>query len=208
MIVLYVVLALIAIALLLLNVKIRLIFTYYDKAAVKLGILFFRWDAAKLVQNYLERKKDVKPKMVETEQTKSEKSKSIDLLGFGEFLIHVGSVIRLAIKEHLEKTQVYLKELRVSVATDDAAQTALLCGGVYNAANGLCALLQHFSDFRCDNRNLSISPDFTSDKTKFTLHLVMSTKLIHLIGVFLRSYIRFFEGKDKKNERNSIKTGH
>ena len=200
MIVLYVVLALVAILLFLLNLRVRLIFTYHDKAAVTLGILFFRWDAAKLVQNYLERKKEVKPKMVEKENSKTEQSKSIDLIGFAEFLIHIGSVIRLAIKEHFEKTRVFLKELHVSVGTEDAAQTALVCGGVYNAANGLCALLQHFSDFRCDNRNLSISPDFTSDQTKFSLHLVMSTKVIHLIGVLLRSYIRFFEGKDDKNE--------
>ncbi len=210
MIVLYVLLAIVAMIVLLLNLRVHLIFNYRYKASVTLRILFVRMDAARLVQKYLDRKKDVQPQMVETEpkEAKKKRTSGIDLIGFTEFLLHIGTVIRLALREHFEKTTVYLKELRIAVGTDDAAKTALLCGGVYNAANAICALLQHFSKFRCDNRNLSISPVFTSDQTKVSLHLVMSTKMIHLIGVFLRSYLRFFEGKDVQNERNSIKTSH
>ncbi len=208
MIFLYVFLGFALLLLFLLYLNVHLIFVYREKATVTLRILFFRTDAVKLVQKYLEKKKNVQPKMVEKSKSTKAPSGGVDLLGFAEFLAHIATVIRLAIKEHLEKMRIDLKELNVTVATQDAAQTALLYGGAIQGANALCALLCHFSNFKCNNKKLVIAPDFASDKSEFSIHLVLTSKPIHLIGVFLRSYFRFFEGKDNQNARNSVKTSH
>jgi len=77
-----------------------------------------------------------------------------------------------------------------------------------NAANGLCALLQQFSRFRCVPGKLFIAPDFAGEKTKFSIHLDISSKPIHILAVLYRSHFRLLEGKEVKNERDPIKTGH
>lgn len=194
MTVLYVLLALIILVVAALFVNVHFIFRYHEKEKITLRILCFRFDAKKLLQRFT-----VGSKKKEIEQTKRETSSSkpkLDLVGFVEFLLHVTRVIKLAIKESLNAMKINLKELIVSVGTDDAAKTALTAGAAIQAANGLCAVLQHFSDFRCDNRRLSISPDFTSETTKFSIHLDISIKPFHIIAVLLRTYIRFFERED------------
>jgi len=199
MIFLYVFLAVLVLVLTALFINVHLVFLYREKEKVRLRVLFFSFDAIKLYNRYAEKKKknkipDPQRKSVETKE--EIKKQGFDPVGFAEFLLHITRVISLAVKESLESMKINLKELIVSVGTDDAAKTALTAGVAIQAANGLCAVLQHFSNFRCDNRRLAISPDFTSEKSRFSIHLDLSIKPIQLIGVLLRSYTRFFERKE------------
>ncbi|MBR4288041.1 MAG: DUF2953 domain-containing protein [Clostridia bacterium] len=199
MIFLYIFLVIVLLTLTALFVNVHLIFIYREKEKVRLRVLCFSFDAIKLYNRYAEkkRKKQIPDPQKSSVETKKEiKKRGFDPIGFAEFLIHITRVISLAVKESLESMKINLKELVVSVGTDDAAKTALTAGAAIQAANGLCAALQYFSDFRCDNRKLSISPDFTSEKSRFSIHLDLCIKPIHLIGVLLRTYTRFFERKE------------
>ncbi len=210
MIALYVVLALLALILFLLFVNIHIIFVYREKAQVIVRILFLRMDGMHLFSYFTREKEGGEEK----EQTQSEKpqapkkKRKADPLGFVEFLLRITRVVSLAVKEHLSKMRIHLKELCVIIGTDDAAKTAMLTGGAIQAANFLCVLLQRFSHFTCDNRNLVISPDFTSEQSRFTVHLDLTVKAYHLITIFMRAYFRLFEGKDEHHARNSVKTSH
>ncbi len=211
MIAIYIVLAIIVLIILVLRMNAHIIFDYHEKPTITLKILWFRFDAVDLFHKYLNQDRDNNSKTKKEKKSsspKKEKKKSVDLLGFADFLVHISKVIGLAVKDHFSKATVNLKELKVSVGSDDAAKTALLCGTVIQAANGLCALLMRFSTFRCDNRNLCISPDFSSEKSTVSLHLVMTSKVFDIIKLFFTTYFRFFEGKDNNYARNSIKTGH
>ena len=199
MIILYILLGLIsfllAVLLFLLYVNVHIIFDYHDKPRVTVRVLFFRLDGAKLYR-YFESKGKKKKEVGQKKQKAPTKKKSNgDLLGFVEFIAHITKVIRYALREHFSKCKVNLQELQVSVGADDAAQTAYLYSAAYQGAISLCALLQHFTDFRCDNRNLSISPDFSGGENKVSICLDMTVKSVHVSGVLLRSYYRFFEGK-------------
>ena len=197
MIALYILLAVLFLIFFLLFVNIHVIFTYRESARVTVRVLFFRFDGMKLFRSFTKEKdKTKKNAKAEQVQVESKRKKSADPLGFVEFLIRIGRIIGRALEEHFSKMKIYLKELHVSVASSDAAETALLYGGAIQAANGLCALLQHYSHFRCDNRNLVIAPDFVSEKSRFSIHLDLTVKAFHLIGVLLRAYLRLFEGKD------------
>ena len=212
MIALFIIIAVLILVFLILRMNVHIIFDYHERPTITLKILFFRFDAIDLFRKYLNKdsgdnKKDKKAKK-EGSLTNKSKKKSVDLLGFADFLVHVSRVISLAIKDHFSKSTVNLKELKVSVGSEDAAKTALLCGTVIQAANGLCAVLMHCSTFRCDNRNLSISPDFSSEKTTVALHLQITNKFIDIIKLFITTYFRFFEGKENNYARNSVKTGH
>ncbi len=211
MIVLYILLAIVALLLFLLFLDVHLIFSYNEKATVTLKILFFRFDGIELFKKFSDQKESTSDEKQNKKELQKENQKSArkgDFLGFCEFLVRIGRIIGLAVKEHFSKMKINLKELRVSIGTEDAAKTALATGGAIAAANGLCALLQRFSNFRCDNRKLSISPDFTSDQSSFRIHLILTSKIVHLIGIIFRSYLRFFERKEVKNARNSVKTSH
>ncbi|MBR3836648.1 MAG: DUF2953 domain-containing protein [Clostridia bacterium] len=196
MIALYVFLALLALILFLLFVNIHVIFTYGESAKVTVRVLLFRFDGMKLFRRFTQEKKTKKSAESEPAQGGTKRKNRADPLGFVEFLLRIGRIIGRALKEHFSKMKIYLKELHVSIGTADAAETALLYGGAIQAANGLCALLQHYSHFRCDNRNLVIAPDFVSEKSRFSIHLDLTVKAFHLIGVLLRAYLRLFEGKD------------
>lgn len=196
MIVLYVLLALVLLVFAVLFVNVHFVFLYREKGKITLRILFFSFDAKKLYQPFTKKEQSASETEPKADDQKTRKSRSFDPVGFAEFLVHVTRVISLAVKESFEKIKIDLKELHVSIGTDDAAKTALTAGAAIQAANDLCAVLQHFSNFRCDNRNLSVSPDFTSENSRFSIHLDLSIKLIHLIGVYLRAYTRFFERKE------------
>lgn len=193
------------------SLKIHLIFDYHDKLTVTLRILCFRFDGFSLLEKLgrNEEQGEKKSDKLTKANTKNQvKDKKIDLFGFAEFLAHLAKVIIVGLKEYFSKAKVYLKELKVSIGTDDAAETALISGTVMQAVSGLLAALQHFSKLRCNNQNLWVSPDFSSEKSSVSFHLVLTTKFVDMIGILFRTYIRFFERKEDKYARNSVKTGH
>ena len=209
MIALYIILGLVAAIILLLFSKVSIIFDYHGRAAITLKFLCFRTDGASFLQKRVFGKKE-KPKKESETPPPSEKTpkQRPDPVGFAKFLLHVTEVVRLALKEFFDKATVDLRECNISVGTEDAALTAFSCSGAIFAANALCALLMRFSNFRCDNRYLNISPDFSSEKSSYSFRLVLSSRLIHILGVALRFYLRFFERKEKNHERNPIETSH
>ncbi len=199
MIILYILLGLILFLLLallfVLYVNVHLIFDYHEKPKVTVRVLLFRLDGVKLYQ-YFDTKGKKKERVGSKKQKAPSKKKSDgNLLGFVEFIAHITKVIRYALREHFAKCKVNLQELQVSIGAEDAAQTAYLYSAAYQGAISLCALLQHFTDFRCNNRKLAVSPDFTGGETKVSIRLDMTVKSVHVLGVLLRSYYRFFEGK-------------
>ncbi len=211
MIALYILIFLILLVLFLLYVNVHIIFRYRENATVTVRVLFFRMDGMKLFRFVSERRKkreqNIEPN-VEADQKEKKKKRNFDPLGFVEFLVHIARVIGLAVKEHFSKMKINLKELYVLIGTDDAAKTALIYGGAIQAANALCVLLQRFSHFQCNNEKLVISPDFTQETSRFSIHLDLCVKPVHIIALLLRTYFRFFEGKEKENERNPVETSH
>lgn len=207
MIFLYILLFLAAFIVFLLTVNIHFIFIYREKATVTVRVLFFRFDALRLYDRYTKKRKKKKPQQ-KTKPASSSKKQTNDPLGFVEFLVRIIRIAHSAFIEHLAKTKIHLKELIVLIATEDAAKTALIQAPVVNAANMLLVLLQRYSRFRCDGKRIAIIPDFTSEETRFSLHLDVTVKPIHIIAVLIRFYFQLFEGKDVEYERNSIETSH
>ena len=186
-------LAFVLLILFLLFMPIHLVCRYPSESIVSIRIFWFRFDGEELLEKLFNKNEtpDTKPKPASKKKRNS--ANSPDMIGFIEFLLHLTDVIRSSLAVFFSKAKVNLKELRISVGTEDAAKTALLSTGVVQAANGLCAALQHFSNFRCDSKNLSIAPNFTSENSVFSLHLDISCTVIHIIRVYLHTNLRFFE---------------
>ena len=76
----------------------------------------------------------------------------------------------------------------LSVASEDAAQTAILYGEVCSAAYPFFSLLDHFSNVKY--KEINISSDFTSKKTDFSFSAMIRTRLWFLL---LFAVVVFFE---------------
>ena len=68
----------------------------------------------------------------------------------------------------------------LTVATDDAAKTAILYGTVCSAVYSLVTLLNNASHF--DPKKISISTDFTSDKMKIYINSVIKIRLCFVLA--------------------------
>ena len=194
MIFLWIFLAVLFLILALLLTPIHLIFQYPAKSNVSFRIFCFRFDGAELFKKIFLKDEELSAEASKSNRKpKKKKGKSsADLLGFVDFLIHLTDVICESILEFLSKAKVDLKELKISIGSDDAAKTALLTTGVHQAANVLCAVLHRFSKFRCNSKKMMISSDFLSEKSDFSLHLDISCTVIHIIRVYLHTNMRFF----------------
>ena len=193
MIALWIILAILLLIILLLLMPIHLIFQYPAKSNVTFRVLCFRFEGSELFKRLFLKEKTIdSDQRVNRKQKKDKSKKTADLLGFIDFLIHLTNVICESLFEFFSKAKVNLKELRISIGSDDAAKTALLTTGVHQAANGLCAVLQRFSKFRFNTKKMMISSDFMSERSDFSLHLDISCTVIHIIRVYLHTNIRFF----------------
>jgi len=212
MTVLYFVLFLFFLLFFLLFAKLHVTFLYDTSAKVTLRYLFLRFDGMKLFQRFttgapVELTAETEKEATPVAEKKKVKKKG-SFLGFCDFLARIAQIVSYAVKESIAKLYVRLKMLEVVIATDDAAKTALLYGGTIQAANILCELLRRFSHFRCHSENLVIAPDFTAEKSRFRIHLILSIRPIHVVRILLRSYIKLFERKDVPNARNTSETSH
>lgn len=181
---------------LLLLMNVRLVFLCEDDLKVFVKFLFFRIDAFEFFQKMSERTDEMEKRQpIKKTQAKREEKRKIDFAGFVRFLGHLIVVIRDVLLDYLDNSSVMLKKFVLLIGTQDAAQTALLTGSAIQLGNALCALLQHFSHFTCDSDDLIIGPDFAAEKSRFSLHLELKTKLFRLIAVVHRANLRFYEGK-------------
>lgn len=197
MIFLYVLLGFVALLLflfLLLLIPARLVITYHGEPCAEIRYLFFRFDVKDLIEKFgSDDGKEAEQSRKKTVPENRSQQKKGDLQGFISFVGKVTRTIALAVKEQLERSKVYLKEFNLVLGTDDAAKTAMLYGVATTAANGLYAVLGRFTQLCCNQEKLIIAPDFTSDKTRFSIHLEIHFKFLHLIGVILRAQSRLYE---------------
>ncbi len=88
---------------------------------------------------------------------------------------------------------IHVCRLHVFVVGQDAAQTALICGGLWAAVSNLFAVLDAHAKLRVGKSDVKIIPDYTGEKTKTDFSLVISfgvARTLHtlfsLIPIILR----------------------
>ncbi|MBE6529348.1 MAG: DUF2953 domain-containing protein [Ruminococcaceae bacterium] len=82
------------------------------------------------------------------------------------------------------KLRVDFRKLRLSIATGDAASTAILYGTVVQTFSYLLQWTQdHFNEIRRKDGDLTITPDFLSQKSTFALDIRLQTRGFRAIGI-------------------------
>ena len=212
MIFLYILLGVIALICLILFINVHLVLIYDQGAKAYIRVLFFKISAKKLVKKLSGEKKENKlAKQAQTvekqEVTKQKKTKG-SISDFLEFISLIAKIIKRALKDLFRHLHINLKSMEIRFTAGDADKTALAYGASIQAANGLFALLQRFTHVKWNDSKLILAPDFTGENNVFNVHLDLRIKPVFLLSMALRALLTYLEGKDKKHERNPVKTSH
>lgn len=96
--------------------------------------------------------------------------------------------IRVALKRTLAHARIYVNHLVLTIGSDDAAKTALLCGTSKTALSALCELLDTYSHLHIRHPNrLGIVPDFTSEHSQAQVNIVARLWLWQILDIEFRT---------------------
>ena len=101
----------------------------------------------------------------------------------------VGGLLR-SFGKHL---RIKSKRLRITVASGDAAATAVLYGSISQALSYLIELLNRVTDFRYDPDEFSLDVDFLSEKPKADVLLVFRLRVWHVFAMLGRTAISYLK---------------
>ncbi len=91
-----------------------------------------------------------------------------------------------------------VSRIRIKVATDDPAKTAVLFGSVNAAVLAFLELLDQFEKFGGkDKSELSVTPDFTGTQTDIDVHIVFSLRVWQWLVILYRTALNTIEAQYK-----------
>ncbi len=121
-----------------------------------------------------------------------------------ELLLELFEFVKL-ICFRLKKTvgRIYFKKIKfdLTVATTDAADTAILYGRVCSVLGPIVCILENAKNF--DIQSVKVQTDFTKEETSFVFSTDISIKIIHILAFVLSSALGIIKNKvgDLKNGR-------
>ena len=190
---------------LILALRVRLHIVYSDKLYVYLGILFVK---IKLFPSENKKKKP-KKQSKKKEEYKMPILKDIkDAQPTSDSLVDkinsVGEIISIFFKAFKKQLNVKLAKIHITIATDDAAKTAIMYGAVSGAVACIIDLIDEITNLKeLKKSSISIEPDFVSDKSNIDLNIVLSISIFTALKVALKSFINYIILKNKKQILNS-----
>lgn len=199
MIFLTIFLVLLTLILLVLFVNVHLILQYDEEPRVWVRVLFIKVDALDLAKSMGGEKKEKKKKKTKPKEPKEKKPRKKakgSLTDFLNFIALITRIVSRAVADLLRKMRINLKAFDLRLTAGEADQTALLYAGAAQAVNALFALLSRFSHFRWDAEKMTLAPDFTAESSRFRIHLILTTKPVHLLGIVMRALFSYLEGKE------------
>ncbi len=100
---------------------------------------------------------------------------------------HLYELIRSIIK-HLEyKVKIRVKNLDITVATKDAATTAITYSLVCNTLSVLIELLTGFDKIKCRIGKVDCSCDYLSESFSASVDIVLKIKILHTFSVLVNT---------------------
>ena len=168
--------------------SLKIVLSIDDKIIFKVSFLFItfvNYDSSK-------KKKKIK-KVVKKKHKKKNKKSLVDTLKnyaaskskkelIGEIFGYL-KIVLSRFKALLKHTRFKKAVLDLTVATDDAANTALLYGKLCSLVYPVISLLDAAMKF--DPKSISVKTDFASSEIKFSMSGILKVKLIYILGFII-----------------------
>ena len=116
-------------------------------------------------------------------------------------LSFIKELLGVILRRSLSHARVDVESLAITVATPDAAQTALLYGGVCAALAGVTEALHLFSHLRIrDAARYGVAADFTSERTRADVRIHFRLRVHHVLDIAWHTLIRTIARMLKKQK--------
>lgn len=178
MVALYIIVAVLALIVALLFLNFSLVFELNETFSFKMKVFIFNFNAEKFISLFTSEKKEQKINEQVKEIKKKKKTTLPELL---DVVLDVFNLVRLLLAEIIKYARLKLCYIDVKVATDDAAETALIYGSVSGAIYSAVELLDAFLNVKKNYKKINIYPSFSETKPKIKLKIILSVKPIHVI---------------------------
>ncbi len=199
--------------LLLLKVKIRVKFD--GELAVWAQVLFIK---IKLFPRPKKKKKPKKIKEKPKKQKKKQEKKSeseaapkpkVPIL---DMIKVITDVVKLFFKRFAKHFHIKIAKVNITVATGDAASTAILYGAVSSAVAILVETLNSVTNLdKLKKAEISVTPSYVEEKLSADIDLTFSLRVIGVLDMGLRSLFRFLKlhgrAKSKAQRKQAIAQG-
>lgn len=195
MIVLYIILAIVALVCVVLGMRVSLNIIYEEELIVFLRIFFIKIQLMPEKSKKLKKKKQKKKKEAVAIRNSSEPKPR----GLVDNIKLIREIISLLFKDFSHHLHVKLAKIHIRVATPDAAQTALLYGLVGTAVEGLIAVIDKITNLdKIKEHAIYVEPDFLSDKSKVAINIRLSISGLGAIIVLLKTVFNYEKLKNRK----------
>lgn len=115
--------------------------------------------------------------------------------------------LSIILSRGIKHVRVEVRRFLISVATDDAAQTAILFGAVNQAAMALLAFLDQVDKLKQTRRSrISVTADFASQKSRADIQIILTLRLWQIWDILWRTSLQYEEilfGPEPNYEYNS-----
>lgn len=194
--------------------RIRICIKYNDAILVFLQFFFLRFTlypkekkinlkefSAKGINKKL--KKDsviIEKKKASESKKRGNKDKKKKLAGVVETLELVSELLTQIVGRFLKYLRIKAARVRVTVATDDAAKTALQYGLAVQAVQYILTILENVTNFSVEkNGEISVDCDYCSEKPIIDLDISLSIRVWQFLALLLRAGAVFVTRKSVKN---------
>lgn len=204
----YVLLGILLLLCLLLFSKIKVYLSYDESLNIYAQFLFFKFNIIpskpkkKKVKKNKTNDKDVvkKKNNSKNESNKVEKPKEKSTV---QRIFELREALLSLIKKFLGKLHFRFIVLKVKVATENPATTALIYGAVNQGVSYLLSTLKDISKVDIDrNSEISVNADFFSQKSDFKAKIVLYLHFASLIYVGIHAIITYFKIKSTKEDKH------
>lgn len=140
--------------------------------------------------------KAAKKKKTKEQNTKKEEEKEKDIL---EKLKELRDLLVVLLDKTFGHLFIRTSRIRISVATGDAASTAILFGAVNGAVIALLELLDRFGKLKTKSKDeIKVFPDYLAEQTTAEICLVFSLHAWQILDIFLKTFFTYIQSKKEK----------
>ncbi len=199
---LYVLLGILIFLILVMFIPVKFGIQYKEKAEIYLKILFVKIKLSprkkkvnlkkyspramekarqKKIKKQIKQEQKLIKKAGKKKNTEEKPSKIKEILShptdIPSFITDVYDILSIVTDKFTKRLKVRILSCNIDIGSDNAAKTAILYGSVCAGINGLLSALVHFTRYNeKDNENITVTPDFTSEKTVCDVHLQVALR--------------------------------
>lgn len=189
----------------LLSLKVKLHLVYDGKFTAYAKILFikikhFPRDKKKEDKKSTDKKENIKKGTQKTDEPSQK-------LSLSDNIYIIRDVSRVFLNRFAKHTHVKVAKIYIRVATDDAAQTAILYGAVSQAVACLIEVLDSVTNLdKIEKAEIDVEPDFLSEKTEAKINVTFSLRIISILDIQIRTLLRYIKAREMRTKGARSKT--